>query len=70
MSQDQKIKKEMKIREVLKKYPQTIEVFLRHGLFCVGCPFSQEESIEEASKTHQINLDELLTDLNEIIKRK
>jgi hypothetical protein len=30
------IAKDMAIGEVVQKYPQTIQVFLKHGLMCIG----------------------------------
>jgi len=64
--QGRRIIKEMTIREVIKKYPKTIFVFMDYGLHCVGCPMAQGESIEAAVKLHQIDLEKLLKDLNKI----
>ena len=33
----EKITKEMGIIEVVQQYPQTLEVFQRYGLGCIGC---------------------------------
>jgi len=63
-----KITKEMTIREVIKKYPRAIFVFMDYGLHCIDCPMAQGESIEGASKLHQIDLDKLLEDLNKLAK--
>ena len=63
-----KITKEMTIGEVIKKYPRAIFVFMDYGLHCIGCPMAQSESIEGASKLHQIDLDKLLEDLNKLAK--
>ena len=30
------VTKDMSISEVVRKWPQTIQVFLKHGLMCVG----------------------------------
>lgn len=62
---EKKITKEMAIGQVIKKYPKTAFVFIDRGLHCVGCPMTQgEETIEEAAKLHQIDLEKLLDDLN------
>ena len=55
----------MKVTEVLRKYPQTVEVFLAYGMQCVCCPMAEPESLAEAAKVHDINIDDLLSDLNE-----
>lgn len=59
-----KITKETTISEAVKKHPKTAFVFMDYGLHCVGCPMASDETIEEASKLHQIDLAKLLKDLN------
>jgi len=65
-----KITKEMKISEVIKKYPETAFVFLEYGLGCVGCPMAAPETIEEAANLHQVDLDKFLEDLNKKAVKK
>jgi hybrid cluster-associated redox disulfide protein len=60
----QAINKEMSIAEVVQQYPQTIEVFLRHGLMCFGCAIARFENIEQGAMAHGINVPALVTDLN------
>ena len=64
-----RITKEMMVSEVIKKYPKTVFVFMDYGMHCIGCPMAQTESIEEAAKVHQLDLDKLLKDLNQTIKK-
>lgn len=64
-----KITKEMTIKEVVQKYPQVVTVFIDYGLHCVGCPLAQGESIEDAVKLHQIDIEKLLEDLNEVANK-
>jgi len=66
-----KIAKEMKISEIVEKYPQTLSLLLEKGLHCIGCPLAPDETFEEAAKVHGFDLEELLQDLNKaIIKNK
>ena len=58
------ITKEMPIGEVVQTYPQTIEVFLKHGLMCFGCAIARFENIEQGAMAHGINVEELMKDLN------
>ncbi len=64
----QKITKDMTISEVVKKYPQTIEVFFDYGLYCVGCFAADFDTIESGAKVHGVNVEHLLFDLNQKIK--
>ena len=61
------ITKEMSIGEVVQTYPQTIEVFLKHGLMCLGCAIAQFENVEQGALAHGINVDALIADLNTVV---
>jgi hybrid cluster-associated redox disulfide protein len=58
------ITREMPIGEVVQTYPQTIEVFLRHGLMCFGCAIARFENIEQGATAHGIDVEALMNDLN------
>ena len=58
------ITKEMPIGDVVQNYPQTIEVFLSHGLMCFGCAIARFENVEQGAMAHGINVDTLVNDLN------
>jgi hybrid cluster-associated redox disulfide protein len=60
------ITKEMPIGDVVRKYPKTIEVFMRHGLHCIGCAVAAFESIEEGATVHGIEIEALMADLNTV----
>ncbi len=64
------IDKNMKIEEVLRRFPQTIPVFRRFGIDCVQCQLSEYENLEHGAKVHGIDLDALLAGLNEAIGAK
>lgn len=59
-----KIEKTMKIGELLEVAPQKAEILLNAGMHCLGCPASQEETIEEACMVHGIDVDEIIKELN------
>jgi len=58
------ITKDMSIGEVVSKYPQTVQVFLSHGLMCVGCAAARFETLEQGIKAHGLDLEVMLKDLN------
>jgi hybrid cluster-associated redox disulfide protein len=58
------ITKEMPIGDVVQNYPQTIEVFLKHGLMCFGCAIARFENVEQGAMAHGINVEALINDLN------
>ncbi len=61
------ITKDMPIGEVVQTYPQTIEVFLKHGLMCFGCAIARFENVEQGAMAHGINVDTLVNDLNGVV---
>jgi hybrid cluster-associated redox disulfide protein len=64
------ITKDIKIEEVVKQYPETMMVFMKHGLHCVGCHVSAFESVEDGALAHGINVDALVDDLNKVISSR
>ncbi len=62
---EQKITKEMPIGDVVRKHPETVPVFMKHGLHCIGCAVAAFESIAEGAAAHGIDVDALVTDLNQ-----
>ncbi|WP_129598114.1 DUF1858 domain-containing protein [Anaerophilus nitritogenes] len=63
-----KILKEMTISEVVRNYPESVEVLFSFGMGCVGCPSAQAETIEEACQVHGIEVEKLIKALNDNIK--
>ena len=70
MNSENKITKEMTIEEVISKYPKTSSIFLKYGFHCLGCPGAKFENIEQGAQIHGINLDELINELNKVIKNE
>ena len=58
------ITKDMLIGEILRNKPEAVDILLRFGFGCVGCPASQMESLEEAAMVHGVDLAQLLKALN------
>ena len=61
------IGKEMKVEDVLRKFPRTVAVFRRFGIDCDQCQLSEYEDLEHGARVHGIDLDALLRGLNESI---
>lgn len=62
-----KITKEMGLIEIVQQYPQTIEVFQRYGLGCIGCAAARFENLEAGAKVHGIDPEKMVEDLNAVI---
>ena len=59
------ITKEMTIGEILRTKPEAAEVLLNAGMHCLGCPSAQGESLEEAAMVHGMNIDDLMSKINQ-----
>jgi len=55
------------IRQVVEGYPGIDQVFKAHGLPCTGCHVSTYETVAGGARTHRLQLDELLADLNQFV---
>ena len=61
------VDKKMKIEDVVQTFPETIHVFTRYGVACVGCSGASFDNIEVGARIHGIDLDQLLAGLNSTI---
>ena len=58
------IDKTTRIGDLLATNPEKADILLEAGMHCLGCPASQMETLEEACKVHDIDINELLNALN------
>lgn len=63
------ITKNMTLGEVVQKYPETVDVMVKHGLHCFGCHLASMETIEQGAIGHGIDVKELLKDMNKAVER-
>ncbi|MFL0194533.1 DUF1858 domain-containing protein [Clostridium sp. WILCCON 0269] len=60
-----KISKDMTIGEIIKISPAHAQTLMNFGMGCIGCPSAQSETLKEASLVHGIDLDRLISALND-----
>ena len=61
------ITKDTIIGDILKIAPQTAPISMGIGMHCLGCPASQGETVERACMVHGVDVNELLSKVNELI---
>lgn len=64
------ITKDMVIKDIVEKYPETLPVFGRFSMGWLGCSGALFESLEQGAQAHGIDVEEMLKELNNIIKKK
>jgi hybrid cluster-associated redox disulfide protein len=62
------INKDMIIGEIVRRYPRTLPVFEKYKLTCFECQIADYEALEHGADVHHVNVGNLLTELNEVIK--
>ena len=67
MTEIKKITKDMNIMDVVQNFPETLPVFTKYGLGCVGCAAARFENLEAGAKVHGIDPDKMVEELNEIV---
>ena len=63
-----KITEDMNIREVIEKYPETVSVFAKYNMGCIGCIAASFESLKDIAAVHGTDVEAFVKDLNEAIK--
>jgi len=59
-----KITKDMTFFEVMRMYPQSVQVLQKYNMGCVGCMGAQNERLEQGANAHGVDINALLADLN------
>ena len=64
------INEDMNIREVIEKYPETVSVFQKYNMGCVGCIAASFETLKDIASVHGTDVKSFVKDLNEAIVSK
>jgi len=63
-----KITKEMSIIEIVQNYPESLEVFAKYGLGCIGCAAARFENLEAGAKVHGVDPDKMVEEINALLE--
>lgn len=61
------ITKDTIVGDILDIAPETAPAFLNIGMHCLGCPASRNETVEQACMVHDVNVEQLLGQLNQLV---
>jgi len=64
VKEEKMITADMPIGDVIGQHPDTVHVFLKHGLGCIGCALARFENIRQGAEAHGIDVDALMEELN------
>lgn len=57
------------VEDLLACWPQTIPVFIRHRMACVGCAMAPFETLAEVAAIYKLDLDSFLQELEQSISQ-
>lgn len=63
-----RVTKDMSIIDIVQQFPQSLEVFAKYGLGCVGCAAARFENLEAGAKVHGFDPDEMVNEINALIE--
>ncbi len=63
----EKVTKDMSIIDIVQRYPESLEVFARYGMGCIGCAAAKFENLEAGAKVHGFDPDEMVAEINALI---
>ena len=64
------ITKDMSLKDLITKYPDSARIFSSYGIGCLGCAMASFETIEQGITAHGIKIDDFMKDLNDYIENK
>lgn len=66
------ITKDMSIREIIDRVPDSAEVIMQGGLHCLGCAMAHFETFEEGARAHGLSdkkIEDIIAKINELAKK-
>jgi len=63
-----KVTKDMSIIDIVQNYPQSLEIFAKYGLGCIGCAAARFENLEAGAKVHGFDPDEMVAEINALLE--
>lgn len=69
----EQITKTTLINNLLGKNPEVAEILMAYGLHCVGCHFSEFDTLEDGAMVHGMSdedIEFMIRDVNKVVKEK
>jgi hybrid cluster-associated redox disulfide protein len=60
---------EMTVDEIMRRWPMTIRVFMRHGMLCTGCPIGIFHTVADACQAHRLDIEPFSVELLQTMRR-
>ena len=63
------ITEDMNIKEVIDKHPETVSVFAKYNMGCIGCIAASFEKISDIAAVHGVDVKTFVKELNATIQQ-
>lgn len=66
------VTKDQTIMDIITKYPDTAQVFMRYGMHCIFCEAASGETLEEALMVHGYagkDIDDITAQINDFVEK-
>lgn len=63
-----KITKDMGIIDIVNECPESLQIFQKYGMGCIGCAAARFENLEAGAKVHGIDVDTMVKEINDLIE--
>lgn len=60
----------MSMDSIMRRWPETIPLILRHHMLCVGCPLAPFQTVAEACRDHGVDEARFVEDIRSVIGTK
>lgn len=58
------VTQDMLVGDIVRLHPEVVDTLLSHGMHCLGCPSSQQESLANACMVHGLDPEKIVTAVN------
>ncbi len=58
---------DMTLDDLMEKWPETIPVFMKHKMLCVGCLINPFHTVSDACAEYELSEDEFLEELKAVV---
>lgn len=69
MMEKENFDQDVSVGEIMERWPQTLPVFVKFKMGCVGCSMSKFETLRDAIEIYQTPKAEFLQELEQVIKK-
>lgn len=68
MNRKRRIDPDMSLDEIMRSWPVTIQVMLKHRFLCVGCPIAAFHTVADACREHFVDEEVVAADLGRALR--